>query len=94
MTTIANDVAASIATMSVSLSPCSVPGQESSFHLEQDEMELGLGECSKIMYCKITECSIRAFYRFTVCIQNHCKFVDCSIRVYALLECFVDRHSW
>ena len=44
VTTIANNVAASIATMSVSLSPCSVPGQQPSFHLEQDEMELGLGE--------------------------------------------------
>lgn len=44
MTEIANNVAANIATMSVSLSPCSVPGQEPSFHLEQDEMELGLGE--------------------------------------------------
>lgn len=44
MTTIANNVAASIATMSVSLSPCSVPGQQPSFHLKQDEMELGLGE--------------------------------------------------
>ena len=41
---IANNVAANIATMSVSLSPCSVPGQEPSFHLGQDEMELGLGE--------------------------------------------------
>ena len=44
MTAIANDVATKIATMSVGLSPCSVPGQEPSFHLEQDEMELGLGE--------------------------------------------------
>ena len=44
MTAIADDVAAGIATMSVSLSPCSVPGQECSFHLGQDEMELGLGE--------------------------------------------------
>lgn len=44
MTAIANDVAANIATMSVSLSPCSVPGQQPSFHLEQNEMELGLGE--------------------------------------------------
>ena len=31
------------ATMSVSLSPCSIPGQEPSFTLEEDEMELGLG---------------------------------------------------
>ena len=33
-----------IATMSVSLSPCSVPGLKASFTLEEDEMELGLGE--------------------------------------------------
>ena len=32
------------ATMSVSLSPCSVPGLKPSFFLEEDEMELGLGE--------------------------------------------------
>ena len=44
VTAVANSVAESIATMSVSLSPCSVPGQQPSFHLEQDEMELGLGE--------------------------------------------------
>jgi len=44
VTALANNVATNIATMSVSLSPCSVPGQEPSFHLEQDEMELGLGE--------------------------------------------------
>ena len=31
------------ATMSVSLSPCVVPGREPSFHLEENEMELGLG---------------------------------------------------
>ena len=60
MTAIANNVAANIATMSVSLSPCSVPGQEPSFHLEQDEMELGLG-IPKIMHCRITECSIRVY---------------------------------
>ena len=30
-------------TMSVSLSPCSVPGQRPSFSLQDDEMELGLG---------------------------------------------------
>ena len=29
--------------MGVSLSPCSVPGSKPSFHLEEDEMELGLG---------------------------------------------------
>ena len=29
--------------MSVSLSPCSVPGHKPSFHLAEDEMELGLG---------------------------------------------------
>lgn len=33
------------ATMSVSLSPCSTPGQEPSFTLKDDEMELGLGLC-------------------------------------------------
>ena len=32
------------ATMSVSLSPCSVPGLKPSFTLEKDEMELGLGK--------------------------------------------------
>lgn len=31
------------ATMSVSLSPCSVPGHKPSFLLAEDEMELGLG---------------------------------------------------
>ena len=30
--------------MSVSLSPCSVPGLKPSFTLEKDEMELGLGK--------------------------------------------------
>ena len=30
--------------MGVSLSSCSVPGSKASFHLEEDEMELGLGE--------------------------------------------------
>ena len=34
------------ATMSVSLSPCSVPGLKPSFSLKEDEMELGLGELS------------------------------------------------
>ena len=29
--------------MGVSLSPCSVPGSKPSFHLEEDEMEIGLG---------------------------------------------------
>lgn len=33
-----------LATMSVSLSPCSVPGQKPNFTLEEDEMELGLGK--------------------------------------------------
>ena len=33
----------SAGTMGVSLSPCSVPGSKPSFHLEEDEMELGLG---------------------------------------------------
>lgn len=32
------------ATMSVSLSPCSVPGLKPSFFLGENEMELGLGE--------------------------------------------------
>ena len=35
------------ATMSVSLSPCSVPGHKASFTLEEDEMELGLGEADR-----------------------------------------------
>ena len=30
--------------MGVSLSPCSIPGAKPSFHLGDDEMELGLGE--------------------------------------------------
>ena len=34
----------SAATMSVSLSPCSVPGLKPSFTLREDEMELGLGK--------------------------------------------------
>ena len=29
--------------MSVSLSPCCIPGQEPSFHLNKEEIELGLG---------------------------------------------------
>jgi len=33
-----------LATMSVSLSPCSVPGQKPNFTLKEDEMELGLGK--------------------------------------------------
>ena len=32
-----------IATMSVSLSPCSLPGHKPSFQLGENEMELGLG---------------------------------------------------
>lgn len=34
--------------MSVSLSPCSVPGLKPSFTLKEDEMELGLGQLSEI----------------------------------------------
>ncbi|XP_019854543.1 PREDICTED: triokinase/FMN cyclase-like [Amphimedon queenslandica] len=37
------EVADSIGTMSVSLSPCSVPGHKPSFQLGENEMELGLG---------------------------------------------------
>jgi len=44
VTAIANTVASNIATMSVSLSSCSAPGQEPSFHLKPNEMELGLGK--------------------------------------------------
>ena len=44
VTAVANSVAASITAMSVSLLPCSVAEQQPSSHLEQDEMELGLGE--------------------------------------------------
>ena len=36
-------VANTMATMSVSLSPCSIPGSKPSFELGEDEMELGLG---------------------------------------------------
>lgn len=32
------------ATMSVSLSPCSIPGRKPAFSLGEDEMELGLGQ--------------------------------------------------
>lgn len=46
-------------TMGVSLSPCSIPGSKPSFHLEDDEMELGLGihgekgvECLKLLTAK------------------------------------------
>ncbi|XP_003388110.2 PREDICTED: triokinase/FMN cyclase-like, partial [Amphimedon queenslandica] len=39
----AQEVADSIGTMSVSLSPCSVPGHKPSFQLGENEMELGLG---------------------------------------------------
>ena len=39
----AQQVADSIATMSVSLSPCSIPGHKPAFQLAEDEMELGLG---------------------------------------------------
>lgn len=60
VTAIANDVATSIATMSVSLSPCSVPGQQPSFHLEQDEMELGLGHY--ITLCQIKSTVPNYFY--------------------------------
>ena len=61
VTSVANNVAANIATMSVSLSPCSVPGQQPSFHLEHDEMELGLGEL-KLQCCSIGSVrSIRVF---------------------------------
>lgn len=35
--------AAKVGTLGVSLSPCSVPGSIPTFHLAQDEMELGLG---------------------------------------------------
>ena len=37
-------------TMGVSLSPCSVPGSKPSFHLEEDEMEIGLG--TNMQLCK------------------------------------------
>lgn len=43
MSKVAQEVADSIATMSVSLSPCSIPGNKPSFELKADEMELGLG---------------------------------------------------
>lgn len=39
----AQQVADNIATMSVSLSPCSIPGHKPAFQLAEDEMELGLG---------------------------------------------------
>ena len=35
-------------TMSVSLSPCSVPGQKPTFSLGEDEMEWGLGEVTHV----------------------------------------------
>ena len=39
----ARQVAEGVATMSVSLSPCAIPGNVPSFELGEDEMELGLG---------------------------------------------------
>ena len=36
--------------MSVSLSPCSVPGHKPSFTLAEDEMELGLGKGPNVLY--------------------------------------------
>lgn len=41
--TAAQSVADSIGTMSVSVSPCSVPGQKPTFSLGEEQMELGLG---------------------------------------------------
>ncbi len=41
--TAAQQVANTIATMSVSLSSCSIPGNKPTFELNKDEMELGLG---------------------------------------------------
>ena len=43
VTDAAQRVADAMATMSVSLSPCAIPGNKSSFELGEDEMELGLG---------------------------------------------------
>ena len=40
--------------MSVSLSPCSSPGQEPFFHLEPDEMELGVDTGDIV--CVLLEC--------------------------------------
>ena len=37
--------------MSVSLSPCSVPGHKPSFSLGEDEMELGLGKQPLLTTC-------------------------------------------
>ena len=41
-----NDILYSVGTMGVSLSPCSVPGSKPSFHLKEDEMEVGVGRKS------------------------------------------------
>ena len=40
--------------MSVSLTPCSVPGQTANFTLGEEEMELGTGK----LECGICECSL------------------------------------
>ena len=73
VTAVANAVASNIATMSVSLSPCSVPGQEPSFHLELDEMELGLGKMvtSDIVYVLLEclELSVRSI-RVSFAVRN------------------------
>ena len=37
----------------MSLSPCSVPGSKPSFHLEEDEMELGLGMTYPVTYVEL-----------------------------------------
>lgn len=68
------NAAKNAATMSVSLSPCIVPGRDPSFHLEKNEMEFGLGmkfSCcfacfgtytsTDILHC--TRCSWRAWYK-------------------------------
>ena len=43
--------------MSVSLSPCSVPGHKPSFQLGENEMELGLGIHEEAGVERITVCS-------------------------------------
>ena len=48
--------------MSVSLSPCSVPGPTPSFQFGENEMELGLGIHEEARVERITVCSSNALF--------------------------------
>ena len=45
----------------MSLSPCSVPGSKPSFHLEEDEMEIGLGR-KRIIFDMINKRAVQQVY--------------------------------